>query len=112
MVARLDEDGLSVIALRASQAKLVRAKPEKRGEAFRKLPAKLEGYQVTVAEIETVTGLGFGILKKTMCWPSPPRLPNAPAPSAPCPTTSSASPDGCVMHASRASLYGGHSSVG
>ncbi|MBL9187045.1 MAG: hypothetical protein JNK23_06180 [Opitutaceae bacterium] len=101
-----------MIALRASQTKLVRAKPEKRGEAFRQLPAKLEGYQVTVAEIETLTGLGFGIPKKHDVLFGAPDAAKRPAPSAPCPTATSASPDGFVTHVSRASLYDGHSSVG
>jgi endonuclease G, mitochondrial len=60
VAVRLDGDGLTAIGLLASQEDLL--KPA--GEELDPLPAKLKGYQVSIARIEKETGLSFGDLSQ------------------------------------------------
>jgi endonuclease G, mitochondrial len=60
VVVRTEGKNLIVMALKASQKTLVK----KESEGFDDLPAKLEGYQTTVRDIEKLTGLDFGNLRQ------------------------------------------------
>jgi endonuclease G, mitochondrial len=60
IVARLDEDGLQVMAMVASQEDML---VPTGGEAFRPLPKKLRQFWVSVTDVEKLTGLKFGKLR-------------------------------------------------